>query len=155
MHLSIFYPALLTATNKSIEITNVPTLDLTITISVIVALSAIVSPIFTALINNLHDTKIKNLEVKQKEYENIVMYKRNLFERYLKHAGRCIYFSDIDASKDYGEYYFAALMCAPLEIHNEMVVINKHMQNGEFDKATELLELLTPKIHTMLQISSK
>lgn len=129
-----------------------PEFDLTITISVILAFVAIISPIFTAIINNCHDTKIKKLELKQKEYENTVMYKRSLFENYLKYAGRCIYFSDIDASKYYGEFYFSALMCASPEIREDMIAVNKRIQRGEFHEATSLLEPLTAKIHATLQI---
>lgn len=139
--------ALLTAQTA----TTTPQIDSTITISAIVAIAAIISPIFTALINNWHATKIKRLELKQKQYENTVMYERHLFENYLKYAGRCILFSDVAASKDYGEYYFSALMCAPENIRNKMITVNKFMQKHDFDKATTELEELTTMIHAMLQ----
>ena len=43
-----------------------PKIELTITISVILALAAIISPIFTAIINNRYQLKLKKLELKQK-----------------------------------------------------------------------------------------
>ncbi len=60
-----------------------PQIDMTITISVIVALAAIVSPILTAIINNRYQLKLKKLELKQKEYEQTVLYKRKIFENSL------------------------------------------------------------------------
>ena len=44
-----------------------PNIDLTVTVSVIIALCAIISPILTAIINNCHHTKIKNLKLSKPE----------------------------------------------------------------------------------------
>ena len=60
-----------------------PKIDFTISISVILALCAIVSPIFTAIINNMHQTKIKKLELKQQEYRDTIIHQRDFFENYL------------------------------------------------------------------------
>lgn len=127
-------------------------IDLTVTISVIIALCAIISPIFTAIINNRHQIKMKKLELKQKEYEDTVMYERNLYENYLKYAGRCIYYADSEALKDYGEYYFSALMYAPPGLQHEMIEANKLMLKDDWDNAAVLIETLTSKIHDSLQI---
>ena len=58
-------------------------IDLTITITGLLALCAIVSPIITAVINNCHDTKLKKMEFKQKERENTILYQRKVFENFL------------------------------------------------------------------------
>lgn len=42
-----------------------PKVDLTVTISVILGCAAIISPILTSMINNLHNSKIKQLELEQ------------------------------------------------------------------------------------------
>lgn len=54
--------------------------DLTITISVILALSAILSPIFVSIINN-------NYQLKLKRIENYDIAKRNSLENFTKNVG--------------------------------------------------------------------
>lgn len=140
-------------TNASGIIEDIPTtkIDLTITISVIIALCAIISPVLTALINNHHQSKLKALELKQQNFRNTILYQRDVYENYLKHAGRCIYFADPDALKDYGEYYYAALMYAPPDLQSDMIKANELMLKDDFDNASVLIEKLTAKIHAIQQ----
>lgn len=123
--------------------------DLSITITAIVALCAIISPILTAIINNCHQTKIKRLELRQQEYRDTVLYYRTIYENYLRHAGRCIYFADPEALKEYGEYYYAALMYAPSDIQADMIEANNLMQKDKFEQASVLIEKLSAKIHAI------
>lgn len=60
--------------------------DLTITVSVILALSAILSPIFVSIINNRNQLKIK-------KFENYDIAKRNALEHFTKMAGQFIAYS--------------------------------------------------------------
>ena len=64
-----------------------PEVDLTVTISVIIALCAILSPILTAIINNCHDTKLKKLEYEHLEREEERKHERELYEGYIRAAG--------------------------------------------------------------------
>lgn len=132
--------------------TTVPKIDLTITISVIVALAAIVSPIFTTIINNRHQSKLKRMELNQKQFESTILYKRTIFENYLKYTGRCVKYSDPESLKEYGEYYFLALTYAPDNIGSLMIKINSAISHAHFDQATELFEeQAAPLISTMLK----
>ena len=128
-----------------------PKIDLTVTISVIVALCAIVSPIATAIINNRYQLKLRKMDIYQKTLENTMLYKRSIFENYLKYAGRCIFHSDVNALKDYGEYYLLALLYAPIELHTEMKKINVLMLEKHWSEASPLFEVLTPKIYDVIQ----
>lgn len=125
--------------------------DLTVSISVILALAAIISPILTAIINNIHHTKLKKMELKQQHFENTVMHEREIFENYLKHAGRCIYYADSNALKDYGEYYFNALLCAPPNLQKCMIEANEYMQKYDWTNASKKIEELSAMIRDILQ----
>lgn len=92
------------------------------------------------------------MELKQQEYRNTIIHQREFFENYLKHAGRCIYFSDVDALKDYGEYYFSALMYAPESLKSDMIAANKLMLENDWKNASVLLEKLTSQIYAMQQM---
>lgn len=128
-----------------------PRFDISITITSILAVCAIISPILTAIINNRHNWRIRKLEMKREDYQNNVMYKRNIYENYLRAAGRCIYHSDIANLKEYGEHYLVALMCSESELRSKMIEINKDLRACEWDKASFNLELITPEIHNLLQ----
>lgn len=128
-----------------------PKFDLTVTVSVIIALCAIISPILTALINNHYLLKMKKLELSQEHYKNTIAYQRNIFENYLKYAGRCTAYTDENALRDYGEYYLLALMYAPKELHSKMISLHTFMRTYKWTDATHALEEITPEIHAILQ----
>lgn len=129
-----------------------PKIDLTITISVIVALCAIISPIFTTLLNNRYLFKLEESKQKQKSYENTVLHKREIFENYMMYAGQCIYYSDPDALKNYGQYYLPALMLVPAYLRPDMIEANQLMQRGQFDEAVELFEKISLQLNTIIQM---
>lgn len=129
-----------------------PKIDLTITISVIVALCAIISPIFTTLINNRYLFKLEESKQKQKVYENTTLHKREIFENYMMYAGQCIYYSDPDALKDYGKYYFPALMLVPAYLRPDMIEANQLMQRGQFDEVVKLFEKISLQLNTIIQM---
>ena len=129
-----------------------PEFDLTFTMTGIIALCAIISPIFTSIVNNIHQTKLKKMELAEQRFSNTVMHKRDIFENYLNCVGRCVNHPDASALKDYGEYYFSALMYAPLDLRDEMIAANHCINESDFVRATKIIEGLTPKIHALLQL---
>lgn len=128
-----------------------PEIDLTISITSVLAICAIVSPILTACINNAHNTKIKKLELKEEKYRNTVLHKRDIYENYLKTAGRCIYYADSDALKDFGEYHMQALVWADDELFDKMTNISKLMYDEDWRNSRVLLEEIAPLIHEKIE----
>ena len=126
-------------------------LDLTITVTAILAIAAVVSPIATAIINNRYQLKLKKIELHQKHLEDTSYYVRSIFENYLRYAGRCIYNADRNALKDYGEYYFLALTYAPDTLSYSLSQVNEFIYDGNFESATQLLEEIKPTIAELLQ----
>lgn len=128
-----------------------PKFDLTVTASVIIALCAIISPILTAIINNRHQFKILKMEAEQRQFENTIVYRRTIFENYLRFSGKCISHADAEALQAYGEYYLIALMYAPENIKHKMVTTHKLMIEHEWSDASVLYEQLAPMIRDLLQ----
>ena len=124
--------------------------DLTITVSVIVALCAIISPIITSVINNHYQIKLKEIELHEKNLEQTVFYKRTIFENYLKYAGRFILDFSNETAQNYGEWYALALLYAPESLHSQMNQLHKYLRSYSSDAANELLEQITPQIHTLI-----
>ncbi|MGO5053548.1 hypothetical protein ACTQ6A_13765 [Lachnospiraceae bacterium LCP25S3_G4] len=121
-----------------------------IAITSVIAVCAIVSPILTSIINNHYQLKIRKIEASQKLFEDTVIYKRNVFECYLKHAGRCIARSDASTLKDYGEYHLIAFMYATEDIQKSMSVIHTKMLEYQWQSASKDFEQLIPKINEFL-----
>ena len=92
--------------------------DLTITISVIVALSAIISPIIVAFINNNYQLKIKRLE----SYD---IAKRNVFEQFSKAVGTYISYPDTRNKIDLGNAAYGLLPYFKIDLYLFDNILNK------------------------------
>ena len=53
-------------------------------VTIIVALAAIISPVITAIINNRHQRKMRELELKEQQRNDVILHKREIFEGYLQ-----------------------------------------------------------------------
>lgn len=73
-----------------------PKIDSTITISVILALVALLSPIITTLINNHHQLKMKRLEIQYQQKQKAV-------EKYLNSVGKYITLASASIEANYIE----------------------------------------------------
>lgn len=101
-----------------------PKVDLTITVSVIVALAAIISPILTTIINNRYQLKQKRMELKQKKYEQTVLYKRTIFENYLRYLNEVAQHPTDDSISGYAQHYPLAYLYLPDEVRNKISIVN-------------------------------
>lgn len=128
-----------------------PKIDLTITISVVIAVCAIISPIITTLLNNHHLYRMKKLDLKQESEKSSYFYKRGIYEEYLKLAGRCAANADNKALQEYGEIYLLALIYFPEDLRPELIRINGLLCKYSFSEARTALDALAPKICTILQ----
>lgn len=128
-----------------------PKLDLSFTITAIVALIALISPIITTLLNNRHQLKIRKLELEQKQSENSVLYKRNIFENYVSSLSKLTANPTNESLSEYGKCYSLAYMYLPESIQGDMSKINGIVMIRDWDSIPPLLENMIPKIHKVLQ----
>ena len=103
-------------------------IDLTVSISVILALSAILSPIIVALINNHHQLKIKRLEINER-------YIISAFQNYLSKLEQCIASNMTNNYQEYNNAYGQALLYAS----NNSKILMKRID--EIIKASEERDL--------------
>ena len=127
------------------------TVDLTVTISVIIAICAIISPIITTLLNNHHLYKMKKIEMKLESEKAAQFYKRGVYEDYLNYTGQYIAVHDHDAHLKYGAIYPLALIYFPTNLTNEIIVLNNELIKHDWDTAITHLNELTPAIREILQ----
>lgn len=116
-----------------------------LTISVIVALAAIISPILilTAIINNHYQLKLKHMELKQKEYEETIMYKRNIFENYLRNLNDVFQHPTNKSLSRYAQYYPLACLYLPEDIGRQLSEVNHKLgKSVHVDIADDIDEII-------------
>lgn len=126
-------------------------LDLTITVSAILGISAVISPIATAIINNRYLLKLKKLEYEHQDKKESFFYKRGVYEDYLRYTGKCIAFATQENLQEYGKIYSLALIYFPEELVDDLKALNDTIHNSRWDVSSSLLNELAPKIRNKLQ----
>lgn len=98
--------------------------DSTLSISIVLALVALIAPTITARINNRHAYRMKELEIKQQRYEQESSHIKQLFEQFLADYGifiaanhikyraeaqksfcKCLPYIPNDHTDSFGEFY--------------------------------------------------
>ena len=97
-----------------------PKLDPTITLSVIVALCAIISPVLTTWLNNRHQYKMKELEMAHANQKSFDEHRRKIFDDYLSAAGILARHSRYKNESTFGTTATLAYCYAPPEARTLM-----------------------------------
>lgn len=128
-----------------------PNFDLNITGSLIIALCAVISPIFTSIINNRYLLKIKKLELQQQHYEDTILYKRSILENYLRYLSQCSKCDKRETRMQYSEYYSLAYCYVPNNVQKMMSELDKKFEYCPVDITTKDLDSITEAISNLLQ----
>lgn len=128
-----------------------PKVDLTITISVVIAICAIISPIITTILNNCHQLKLKKLDMELESKKSSSFYKRGIYEDYLRLVGKCVTYANQEAMREYGSIYPLALIYFPESLREDLFSLNESITENHWSVAKQQLNELAPKIHTILQ----
>lgn len=103
--------------------------DLTVTVSVIIALCAIISPILVAIINNHYQLKLKQIEIARE-------HKMQTFEEYLSALQRRISNRNSNIVSEYAKAFGNALIYASPSTQSVMFEINEIINSTSYDKFT-------------------
>ncbi len=121
------------------------------TITIVIALAAIISPILVALINNAHHSKMerlslahqekmKEMDLQAKRKDESLKYLRSIFENYLQSTSRCIANPTHDNLKLYGEHYSISFIYFPPAAHEKLEGINYSIRKHDWEEANTRLE---------------
>ena len=132
---------------------NIPpvSVDLTLTVSVILGLSAIVSPILVAIINNHHQYKMKKLEYKQKEYEANILYRRKIYENFLSSLNKVCHVHNDENITSYAESYSLAYIYLPDYVQKDLGTLNLLIGRHKFDEALKYVDAISIDVCKELQ----
>lgn len=128
-----------------------PKIDLTISVTAILGIAAIVSPVLTTLLNNHHLFRIKKLELKQNEYEQTVLYKRNIFEQFLQGLSQLSQYQSEEHLALYSKYYPLAYMYLPSDVQKTLSELNLLILSKSWKEIGKYVDRLTTEIYTVLK----
>lgn len=74
--------------------------DPTVLIALITALTAIIAPMITAIINNRSALKIKELETEENRFNSVILHEREVLENALSGIGILMSWKDADSIKE-------------------------------------------------------
>lgn len=128
-----------------------PKIDLTISVTALLGIAAIISPILTTLLNNHHLLKMKKIELKQKEFDQTVLYKRNIYEQFLQGLSQLSQNQNEEHLGLYSKYYPLAYMYLPSDVQKTLSELNSLVLSRSWKEVGKYVDRLTIDIYTVLK----
>lgn len=137
--------------------TNFPSIDLTLTLSGVLAVSSILSGILATIINNRYQLKLHTMDLRQRNTENTTHYYRDIFEKYLKACSKHLKDYGVPNHIEYTECYLTALLYAPDAIASKMQTLDTCITSGKSPEnvnPSQLVREITMLLNKWLQTMS-
>lgn len=128
-----------------------PNIDLTVTISTILAIAAILVPSITTLLNNHHLYKMRKLDEAAELRKASSFYKRGIYEDYLRYVGQCVTQHSKESLENYGATYSLALIYFPEELIDKIIDLNNDIRDFQLDNALDKLNDISPLIRRQIE----
>ena len=125
--------------------------DLTLTFTAIIALSAIISPAIVARINNKHLRKMKEIELSHEEYHETILHKREIFEKFHKSASACVVCKTDETLREFGTYYPLAYMHFPENMHDTLIELYMYVMQDNQQEVRIRVEVLSNVARNLMQ----
>lgn len=110
------------------------------TVTIVIAICAILSPILVAVINNIYQLKIRKLDAADAWKKDFDAYLKSAFENYFKDTSRCIANPTPDNLTSYGQSYSICFCYFPPAGHDQLLEINKAIRANDWESANAKLE---------------
>lgn len=109
----------------------------------ITAIIAILAPVFVAIINNHHQYKIKKMELEQKSYEQSVLHKREIFEKFLSAFNMVCQLRTVEAAYEYSSCYSLVYIYLPKPVRDELGQVNLFIANNNWAEAIKYVDRIS------------
>lgn len=132
---------------------NFENFDWNTAIASITLVVAIISPVVVAVLNNIHNTKIKRLELKYQKQTSYFHNQQSAFDNFVLYASKQIH-SDYQSERiEYMRYYGEMFMYVPECYWHELEILHKHIQSKDKQNAKQQFEKVTKILGKVLQES--
>ena len=117
--------------------TPVSTFDPTLLLAIL-AVTAIVSPVFVAVINNWHQRGMKNMELQYQYYEQKIKYVEQTFSMLLENYGKMSGHCTFENVANFNDSYFKSLPFVSIEVHKiRFETFFHNATNHDFTRANQ------------------
>lgn len=123
------------------------TVDLTVTISVILGIAAIISPVLVAIVNGFFQCKMRKIELREAVYKRTILKKQYALEKFIKALSSCAANQNEQSLKELGEYYPLAYMYSPDDVRKTMTEVYFHAVKQNWDEVRKYIDLLSTDTH--------
>ena len=97
-------------------------------IAIVIAVAAFISPIIVAVANNIHQTKMKKIEI-------LSDYKLKAIEEYMSNLCKCHESKDKAKIEEYRKAYGTALLYVSDDTRKQMISFNAITENVLFERS--------------------
>lgn len=126
-------------------------IDLSITITAIIAVVALVTPLITTHLNNNHQLELRKLELNEDNKKLSNLHKKEIFEEFLKSAGRYISNPSSEHTKLFSEQCLVISLYLPDDLSSDVLDIYKDRYNNNgLNNINDKIIEITPKIKQIL-----
>ncbi len=115
--------------------------DITITITTVIAIISLISPIITTLLNNHYQLKIKRLEAMDKRYNDLILYKINALQSYCQSLSKIIIYPNEESFIEYGKDFGKAIIYMTEEQAKIATEIYKKFQKRKLDENSDFSDV--------------
>lgn len=129
--------------------------DLTITIGVILGLSAIIAPIFTTFISCCYQLKLKHLELSAADLRFRQQRVIDIYDTYATAAGACILNPTSEALEAFGAASAKAMLYAPEQALPSMKELASLLEAADYSTCPALLNDITESLRASVQTVNK
>ncbi len=112
----------------------------------ITAIVAILAPVLTAIINNRHQYRIKKMELEQKAYEQSVLHKREIFEKFLSSFNKACQLKTSESLSEFSSCYSLVYIYLPKPVQDELALVNLLIHKNHWDEAIKHVDLISTDV---------
>lgn len=95
-------------------------METTVIVALVTAIAAIISPVITAIINNISNIKMREMETEMERMKNVDLHEREVIEKALSGIGILMSYRDEDSIKESCKNILTAVAYVDLETGNKL-----------------------------------
>ena len=119
-------------------------------VTIVIAVAAFASPVITTALNIWLQLHLKRMELRERSRRDAVERNRDIYERYLRSAGKCIKGNSWEDFAAYGDAFALAYAYAPSPIRSSMLKLDNALASKSLSEATDLLPEVSIQIANVL-----
>lgn len=125
------------------------------TVPSVVAICSLIIPSITTVLCHRHQLKMEKLKYELEKKDAEAAHLQEIFENYLKSAGKCLQLFNEEAVSEFSKYSHLAVLYASEEVSAMMIEFYNQIYHRETKESPVLLTKITLKLRQTLKERTK